>query len=140
MDKTAETYLRMFCNYNQDNWDELLRLAEFSYCSAQHDTTGYSPFKLDLGWKTKDPLQFIAENGNYFTESVAQLQTRIQESFGDAKLAYEYAPEPQISRNKIHFCNPDYQVGDMGLVHQTNDPWIVLFRQTLTLWNRNPLN
>ena len=31
MNQTLEQYLRIYCNYEQDNWANLLSLAEFSY-------------------------------------------------------------------------------------------------------------
>ena len=42
--QTLEQYLRIYCNYQQDNWSELLPLAEFSYNNAPSTTTGISPF------------------------------------------------------------------------------------------------
>jgi hypothetical protein len=42
--QTLEQYLRIFCNYQQDNWDILLPLAEFAYNNALSATTGTSPF------------------------------------------------------------------------------------------------
>jgi hypothetical protein len=41
--QTLEQYLRIFCNYQQDNWDILLPLAEFAYNNAPSATTGTSP-------------------------------------------------------------------------------------------------
>jgi IS30 family transposase len=32
--QTLEQYLRIYCNYQQDNWSELLPLAEFAYNNA----------------------------------------------------------------------------------------------------------
>jgi len=32
--QTLEQYLRVYCNYQQDNWSELLPLAEFAYNNA----------------------------------------------------------------------------------------------------------
>ena len=39
-----EQYLRTFCNYEQDNWVELLPLAEFAYNHAIHASTRMTPF------------------------------------------------------------------------------------------------
>jgi transposase InsO family protein len=36
MNQVIEQYLRIYCNYQQDNWSQLLSLAEFSYNNAQH--------------------------------------------------------------------------------------------------------
>ena len=44
MNQTLEQYLRVYCNYQQDNWSELLPLAEFAYNNALSTTTSVSPF------------------------------------------------------------------------------------------------
>ena len=48
--QTLEQYLRIYCNYQQDNWLELLPLAEFSYNNAPSATTGISPFFANKGY------------------------------------------------------------------------------------------
>ena len=42
--QTLEQYLCIFCNYQQDNWNTLLPLAEFAYNNAPSATTTTSPF------------------------------------------------------------------------------------------------
>ena len=42
--QTLEQYLRVYCNYQQDNWAELLLIAEFAYNNAPSATTGVSLF------------------------------------------------------------------------------------------------
>src|SRR5882724_3293022 len=44
MNQTLEQYLRVYCNYQQDNWSELLPLAEFAYNNTPSATTGITPF------------------------------------------------------------------------------------------------
>jgi Reverse transcriptase (RNA-dependent DNA polymerase)/RNase H-like domain found in reverse transcriptase/Integrase zinc binding domain/Chromo (CHRromatin Organisation MOdifier) domain/gag-polyprotein putative aspartyl protease len=59
--QTVEQYLRIYCNYHQDNWSELLSLAEFSYNNAQHTSIGCSPFYANYGYNprfTVDLRQF----------------------------------------------------------------------------------
>ena len=53
INSTLEQYLRIYCNYEQDNWSKLLPLAEFAYNNAPHATTGVSPFFATRGY---DPL------------------------------------------------------------------------------------
>ena len=58
MNQTVEQYLRMHCNYQQDNWAELLSLAEFSYNNAYQQTIKCSPFYANYGYNpqfTVDP-------------------------------------------------------------------------------------
>ena len=44
MNQTLEQYLWIYCNYQQDNWFELLSLVEFSYNNALSATTSVSSF------------------------------------------------------------------------------------------------
>ena len=48
--QTLEQYLCIFCNYQQDNWNKLLPLAEFAYNNAPSATTGTSPFFANKGY------------------------------------------------------------------------------------------
>jgi hypothetical protein len=41
---TMEQYLQAFCNYEQDNWVELLPLAKFAYTNVIHASTRITPF------------------------------------------------------------------------------------------------
>jgi len=45
--QTMQEYLRAFCNYEQDNWVELLPLAEFAFNNAIHGSTRMTPFWAD---------------------------------------------------------------------------------------------
>ena len=40
----------MYCNYQQDNWSDLLPLAEFAYNNAPSAMTGVSPFFSNKGY------------------------------------------------------------------------------------------
>jgi len=50
VNQTLEQYLRVYCNYQQDNWSALLPLAEFAYNNAPNETTGTSPFFANKGY------------------------------------------------------------------------------------------
>jgi len=43
-------YLRIYVNYQQDNWFQLLGLAEFSYNNAEQSSTKKSPFFANYGF------------------------------------------------------------------------------------------
>jgi hypothetical protein len=45
-----KTYLRLFCNYNQDNWSQILDLAEFSYNNTWQSAANCSPFFANYGF------------------------------------------------------------------------------------------
>ena len=50
MNQTLEQYLHVYCNYQQDNWSELLSLAEFAYNNALSATTSVFPFFANKGY------------------------------------------------------------------------------------------
>ena len=48
--QTLEQYLRIYYNYQQDDWSNLLPLAEFTFNNAPSATTGVSPFFANKGY------------------------------------------------------------------------------------------
>ena len=53
MNQTVEQYLRIYCNYQQDNWTNLLSLAEFAYNNAHQPMIDCSPFYANFGFHPK---------------------------------------------------------------------------------------
>src|SRR5882724_2271103 len=49
VNQELEQYLRVFVNERQDDWDELLPMAEFQYNNHIHSSTQQTPFLLDTG-------------------------------------------------------------------------------------------
>lgn len=45
----VEQYLRVWCHHRQDDWADLLALAEFNYNDQEQSSTGYSPFSANYG-------------------------------------------------------------------------------------------
>ena len=50
INQILEQYLRMYTNYQQDDWDALLPLAEFTYNNTTHEATGTTPFFANKGY------------------------------------------------------------------------------------------
>jgi hypothetical protein len=50
VNQTLEQYLRIYCNYQQDNWSSLLPIAEFTYNNTPNATTGISHFFANKGY------------------------------------------------------------------------------------------
>ena len=61
MNAILEQYLRGYCNYQQDNWYELLSFAEFSYNNSVSAATKVSPFFANYGYNPR--FQILARNG-----------------------------------------------------------------------------
>jgi len=65
MNQTLEQYLCVYCNYQQDNWSELLPLVEFVYNNAPSATTSVSLFFANKGYHlniTVHPKRNIASS------------------------------------------------------------------------------
>jgi len=50
LNQTIEAYLRSFVNHEQDDWVNLLPLAEFAYNNSVTTATGMSPFYANYGF------------------------------------------------------------------------------------------
>ena len=111
MNRMVENYLRCYCNYHQNNWDELLPAAEFAYNSAVSEDMGMSPFEIDLGWNPKSPLDLLAspEDKN---ETVEEFKVKLKASLEDALYAYKISKAGQTARSSIKDKPHVYNVGD----------------------------
>ena len=58
INQRLETYLYIFCNYDQNDWFKLLSLAEFAYNNAIQESIKTSPFFANYGFH----LPFLAES------------------------------------------------------------------------------
>ena len=50
VNQTLEQYLQIYCDYQQDDWHQLLPLAEFVYNNAHNSSTHVSPFFANSGY------------------------------------------------------------------------------------------
>ena len=91
--QTLEQYLRVYCNYQQDNWSKLLSLAEFAYNNAPSATTGVSPFFANKGYHPNlsvYPERDIASSHAHdFVLNLDKLQDMLKEEIAKAKRQYQ---------------------------------------------------
>ena len=91
--QTFKQYLRVYCNYQQDNWSELLPLAEFAYNNAPSTTTGVSPFFANKGYYpniTVHPKRDIASSRAHdFTIDLNELQSTLKAEISAAQQRYQ---------------------------------------------------
>jgi len=64
VNQTLEQYLRQYCNYEQDNWCDLLPLAEYTYNNSATTATQMSPFFANYGFhpRTNWPVEKESKN------------------------------------------------------------------------------
>jgi len=112
--QTLEQYLRVYCNYQQDNWSELLSLAKFAYNNTPSATTGVSPFFTNKGYHSNlsvYPEWDIASSYVCnFVLDLNELQDTLKEEI--AKAQRQYQPSADLHRRQP----PDFQVGQSAFI------------------------
>jgi len=112
--QTLEQYLRIYCNYQQDNWSELLPLAEFAYNNAPSATTGVSPFFANKGYHPNlsvYPERDIASSrARDFVIDLDELQSTLKEEIANAQEKYKTSADTRRQRP------PDFQAGQSVFV------------------------
>ena len=61
MNRILEDYLRSYTRSSQDQWDELLAMAEFAMNNSKNSSTNETPFYLNYGRHPKSPLALGVE-------------------------------------------------------------------------------
>jgi hypothetical protein len=84
-------YLRVFCDYQQDNWQDLLSRAEFAYNNTVHASTGHSPFFANYGYHPIAPntvapraAKSPCPSAETFAKSLGQLHQQLAAILADA--------------------------------------------------------
>ena len=86
MNQEVEQYLRLFINFQQDNWADWLPCAVFAYNNKANTSTGYSPFFINYGWhpntgantrkevKSQSAIEFTQELAKIWEETECALK------------------------------------------------------------------
>ncbi|KAJ1601880.1 hypothetical protein NDA14_007272 [Ustilago hordei] len=119
VNQVIEQYLRMYCNYEQNDWANLLDTAAFVYNNTVHNSIGVSPFFACYGWNPKahpdipqrlgvnDPGRFEylmdgKERCKYLQEQIREAQRRSVNQY-----------------NRKH-KDIEFKVGDMVYINHRN--------------------
>ena len=108
--QTLEQYLRIYCNYQQDNWSELLPLAEFSFNNAPSATTGVSPFFANKGYHPNFTVypdrDLTSSSAQSYVTDLDELHTFLRSEMLEAQKRYQGPADAKRSPA------PDFKVGD----------------------------
>ena len=108
--QTLEQYLRVYCNYQQDNWAELLPLAEFAYNNAPSATTRVSPFFANKGYHPNITVysghDLTSSRAHDYAVDLDSLHQYLREEMAHAQKHYQ---GPADAR---HIPAPGFKVGD----------------------------
>ena len=97
MNQTLEQYIHVYCNYQQDNWDLLLPLAEFAYNNAPSATTGISPFSANKGYHpsiTVHPeCDLASSRAHEFAVDLDELHAALKDHIRQAQSWYQVSAD-----------------------------------------------
>src|SRR3979490_1194702 len=114
VNQTLEQYLQVYCNYQQDNWSELLPLAKFAYNNAPNATTGISPFFANKGHHpniTVHPERDLTSSrAREFAMDLGQLHNALKEQISLAQSRY------QGSTDARRLPAPEFAIGSSAFV------------------------
>lgn len=114
LNQTLEQYLHCYCNIQQDNWSELLPLAEFAYNNTPNATTGISPFFANKGYHpaiTVYPERDLASTrARDFAVNLDKLHSELREHIAKSQKRYQGPADARCAPP------PDFKVGDKVFV------------------------
>jgi len=118
MNTVVEEYIRHFTTHEQDDWDELLPMAQAAVMARDATSTGFSPFYLSHGYHprigaeveiTGDPVQTASDP----KEAAQAITKRIQDAMALAQTLMDDAQQRQEDiTNRKRDPAPTFRVGD----------------------------
>jgi transposase InsO family protein len=118
LNQTIESYLRSFVNHEQDDWVNLLPMAEFAYNNSVTTATGLSPFYANFGFHPTATNPAAANTLNPASTVYAHWMHTVHE---EARKALEKTQERMRRYADPHRREaPEYQVGDLVMLNGRN--------------------
>ncbi|KAF8627563.1 hypothetical protein AX14_011346 [Amanita brunnescens Koide BX004] len=118
VNQTLEQYLRIFSTYQQDNWSELLPLAEFAYNNAPNASTGVSPFFANKGYHPNLSIHpkhdLTSQHARSFVLDLDELHHTLREQIAAAQKRYQgpadkrWTPPPPLQIGSQVFVKSDH--------------------------------
>ena len=116
VNQVLEQYLRMFVNYQQDDWSQLLHKAEFTYNNSEHTSTKMTPFYANYGYHPLDPSTPIIPTGNPSAqirlEHLVQVRATLAENIKHAQKEYAKHYNRKVKSHLNLADEPTFKVGD----------------------------
>ncbi|SOV05792.1 uncharacterized protein UDID_18521 [Ustilago sp. UG-2017a] len=119
VNQVVEQYLRMYCNYEQNDWAGLLNTAAFVYNNTVHNSISVSPFFACYGWNPKahpDIPQHLGVNNPERSEYLFDGKERckyLQEQIREAQ-------RRTVDHYNWRHKDIEFKVGDMVYINHKN--------------------
>ena len=121
MNQTLEAYLRHYCSFMQDDWVDLLPLAEYAYNSSVQESTKMSPFFVNYAFQPETQWLKAKEDAAWRSPAAELLYSRWISIWTTLKENITAAQE----RMKKYYDRkaqeaPEMKVGDLVLLSAKN--------------------
>jgi transposase InsO family protein len=118
VNQSVELYVRTFCNYDQDDWTDLLPMAEYAYNNSITQGTGLSPFYTNYGFHPRTNWPTAEEAKNPASDAYVHYIKSVHELCGKG---LEKARERMAKYYDQHRQEaPAYKVGDLVMLSGQN--------------------
>jgi len=105
-----EQYLRTYCNYDQDDWVDLLPLAQFAYNNAKQTATKMTPFYASRGFHPRSNMDL---KGDQSVPAASEQAERLQQIYRSLQLEVSNAQANMEKQMNARLVPHEFQVGDM---------------------------
>lgn len=112
MNRMAANYLRCYCSYQQDDWENFSSSAESAYNSSRNESLQMTPFEVNLGWNPRSPLNVMCKSQDISIRNVEDLKKQISACSDDALFALKFGQARQYAYNARRYTRPSYRVED----------------------------
>jgi transposase InsO family protein len=120
--------LRPFVNTFQDNWSSLIHIIDYAAASLPHDSTGLSPFQVELGYQPRMDIDWerppdkikVSEHIEKARLDAQVHVKRIHQAWEWGRTAMAKAQEQQQVQANKHRRPVDFSVGDKVWVSTQN--------------------
>lgn len=121
VNQTLEQYLRIYLNYEQNNWEQLLPLAQFCYNDATHSSTKITPFFANSGQHPLLNLSPLPHAPKRESPEALEFYHSLKETHTALREALE-AVSVRMKRNYDRNVQaaPDFNVGDQVWLNARN--------------------
>src|SRR5882724_10575695 len=109
VNQILEQYLRAYINYQQDDWVNLLPLAEFAYNNMLHSATMVTPFFANKGFHPKLEVSLkpvVSDTVQQVATDLKELHRYLRDQVSRAIRQYE------VYSASRHLPIPPFKVGD----------------------------
>jgi hypothetical protein len=121
VNKCLEDYLRAYTSREQNDWPELLSMAEFAYNNSHHESLETTPFLLNYGVHPHTPLDYAQKvAGEGKVPAAEDFVKRMEQAVALAKVCLQRAQDRQKAYADLNRRAVQFQLNDRVLLSTKN--------------------